>query len=104
MKHCGVPEARIGSSLPQSSRKRLCQLPAGNPVAALTVHRTVIHYRDDASLTLVRGSRVRESAAEKANGGKVEYEGGNSMVALAIILAILYIPIGVIFELTKKHM
>jgi len=30
-------------------------LPAGNPVAALTVHRTVIHYRDCASLTLVRG-------------------------------------------------
>ena len=28
-----------------------CQLPAGNPVAALTVHRTVIHYRDCASLT-----------------------------------------------------
>ena len=56
MKNCGVPLARIGSSLPQSSRKRLCQLPAGNPVAALTVHRTVIHYRDDASLTLVRGS------------------------------------------------
>ena len=28
------------------------QLPAGSPVAALTVHRTVIHYRDCASLTL----------------------------------------------------
>ena len=28
------------------------QLPAGNPVAALTVHWTVIHYRDCASLTL----------------------------------------------------
>ena len=26
--------------------------PAGDPVAALTVHRTVIHYRDCASLTL----------------------------------------------------
>ena len=29
-----------------------CQSPAGDPVAALTVHRTVIHYRDCASLTL----------------------------------------------------
>ena len=29
-----------------------CQLPAGNPVAALAVHRTAIHYRDCASLTL----------------------------------------------------
>ena len=27
------------------------QLPAGNPVAALTAHRAVIHYRDCASLT-----------------------------------------------------
>ena len=31
-------------------------LAAAWPVAALTVHRTVIHYRDCASLTLVRGS------------------------------------------------
>ena len=32
------------------------------PVAALTVHRTVIHYRDCASLTLVRGSLRRYCA------------------------------------------
>ncbi len=29
----------------------LCQRAAARPVAALTVHRTVIHYRDFASLT-----------------------------------------------------
>ena len=29
--------------------------PAGGPVAALAVHRTAIHYRDCASLTLIRG-------------------------------------------------
>ena len=34
-------------------------LAAARPVAALTVHRTVIHYRDCASLTLVRGSLRR---------------------------------------------
>ena len=34
-----------------------CQLPAGNPVAALAVHRTTIHYRDCASLTPDKGSR-----------------------------------------------
>ena len=35
------------------------QLPAGNPVAALTVHWTVIHYRDCASLTPYKGSLGR---------------------------------------------
>ena len=34
------------------------QLPAGSPVAALTVHRTVIHYRDCASLTLKEGAET----------------------------------------------
>ena len=32
------------------------QLPAGNPVAALPVHRTGIHYRDCASLTRARAA------------------------------------------------
>ena len=40
-------------SLPQSLR---AQIAAAIPVAALTVHRTVIHSRDTATLTLVRGS------------------------------------------------
>ena len=39
-------------------------LAAARPVAALTVHRTVIHYRDCASLTLVRGSLRRYCARE----------------------------------------
>ncbi len=34
---------------------QFCQIAAAIPVAALTVHWTVIHYRDCASLTLVRG-------------------------------------------------
>ena len=34
------------------------QLPAGNPVAALTVHWTVIHYRDGASLTPYTGEAL----------------------------------------------
>ena len=34
------------------------QLPAGNPVAALTVHWTVIHYRDCASLTPYTGEAL----------------------------------------------
>ena len=34
---------------------RKIQPPADGPVAALAVHRTAIHYRDCASLTLVRG-------------------------------------------------
>ena len=41
------------------------QLPAGNPVAALAVHRTAIHYRDCASLTLY--TRGNEPTA--AGGG-----------------------------------
>ena len=44
-----------GLSIPQSKMDLMihfCQLPAGNPVAALAVHRTAIHYRDCASLTL----------------------------------------------------
>ena len=36
---------------------RRCQFSAENPVAALTIHRIVIHYRDCASLTLGRGSQ-----------------------------------------------
>ena len=43
----GVTDMPQGT--PQSRFAR--QLPAGNPVAALTVHRTVIHYRDCALLT-----------------------------------------------------
>ena len=42
---------------PQSKIKDFRQLPAGNPVAALTAHRTVIHYRDCATLTPDKGNR-----------------------------------------------
>ena len=61
--HPGLPCARGGGKnlrfLPeglsgkcQSPSQLRCQPPAGGPVAALTVHRTVIHSRDCASLTL----------------------------------------------------
>ena len=44
----------IAFYIPQSNclKSAICQPPAGGPVVALTVHRTVIHYRDCASLTL----------------------------------------------------
>ena len=42
----------LQGSLPPAKITDFCQLPAGNPVAALTVRRTVIHYCDCASLTL----------------------------------------------------
>ena len=38
------------------------QLPAGTPVAALTAHRAVIHYRDCASLTPLRGAFASPSS------------------------------------------
>ena len=44
----GLTSLGAGQSLSRLRR----QLPAGNPVAALTAHRAVIHYRDCASLTL----------------------------------------------------
>ena len=44
-KEIGIGEARSAG-----------QLPAGNPVAALPVHRTGIHYRDCASLTRARAA------------------------------------------------
>ena len=42
-----------------------CQLPAGNPVAALAVHRTTIHYRHCASLTPDKGSLGRMKFVSK---------------------------------------
>ena len=41
-----------GLSIPKPEIKDFCQLAAASPVAALPVHRTGIHYRDCASLTL----------------------------------------------------
>ncbi len=42
---------------------QFCQIAAAIPVAALTVHWTVIHYRDCASLTLVRGGLCYAAAS-----------------------------------------
>ena len=51
-----VPKTKCGTPHP-SKIKDFCHLfAAANPVAALTVHRTVIHYRDCASLTPDKGS------------------------------------------------
>jgi len=46
------------NTTPQSDclKSAIRQLTAVSPVAALTVHRTVIHYRDCASLTPDKGS------------------------------------------------
>ncbi|MBR2978068.1 MAG: hypothetical protein IKC50_07360 [Oscillospiraceae bacterium] len=40
----------------------------------------------------------------KRTEGKPNTKEESAMTVLAIILAILFIPIGVIFELTKKYM
>ncbi len=43
------------------ARQCLCQLAAASPVAALTAHRAVIHYRNCASLTLYTRELFRQS-------------------------------------------
>ncbi len=52
-------EKRPLRSLPQPKIKDFCQPTAVGPVAALTAQRAVIHYRNCASLTLVRGGQGR---------------------------------------------
>ncbi len=51
-------------STPQSYclKSAICQCSAEHPVAALTAHRAVIHYRDCASLTPQRGANRRGQA------------------------------------------
>ena len=51
----------------QSLSQLRCQPPAGGPVAALTVHRTVIHSRDCASLTLYTREPWRSRASASSN-------------------------------------
>ena len=48
----------VGLSPPVKNQIDFCQPSTDGPVAALTVYQTVIHYRDCASLTLVRGSHT----------------------------------------------
>ena len=57
----------------QSLSQLRCQPPAGGPVAALTVHRTVIHSRDCASLTLY----TREPWALPRQYAKQRFARGN---------------------------
>ena len=52
----------------QSLSQLRCQPPAGGPVAALTVHRTVIHSRDCASLTLYTREPWRSRASASSSG------------------------------------
>ena len=62
--HITITHVVRGSTCPKQSPSHLlvprkCQLAAASPVAALTVHRTVIHYRDCASLTLYTRGPLR---------------------------------------------